>query len=232
MKKIVVFTGAGVSAESGVPTFRDTKNGLWYNYKVEEVATIEGWKENRKKVLEFHNMLRTKLKENGPNDAHKAIADLEKIFEVTVVTQNVDDLHERAGSKNVLHLHGELFKSRSSLNSELIYECLGDINIGDKCELGSQLRPHTVLFGEWPYNVDEAYAVITTCDYLIIVGTSFNISYTPFMIKEVNKGAKIYYVDPAPSKDLKYMGLKVKYIKKKAVEGVGEVIKEILKENV
>lgn len=226
MKRIAVFTGAGISAESGVATFRDT-DGLWYNYNVDEVATAHALKTNPDLVNEFHNMLRAKLKDYDPNEAHKALAKLEERFEVTVITQNIDNLHERAGSTNVLHLHGELYKSRSSRNPNKIYDCFGDITPDDKAEDGSKLRPHTVLFGEYPYNVDEAYGAIRRCDYLLIIGTSLQITYTLSMLADVNKDAKVIYIDPKPSKDLGY-SIPVRYVKKKAVEGVTEVVNEIL----
>jgi NAD-dependent deacetylase len=226
MKKITVFTGAGISAESGVDTFRDT-NGLWYNYNVDEVATASALKTNPDLVNEFHNKLRAKLKDYDPNEAHKALANLEERFDVTVVTQNIDNLHERAGSTNVLHLHGELYKSRSSRDINKIYECFGDINPDDKAEDGSKLRPHTVLFGEFPYNVDESYKAIRKCDYLLIIGTSLQITYTLSMLAAVNKSAKVIYIDPKPSKDLDY-SMSIKYIKKNAVEGVTEVVNKIL----
>jgi NAD-dependent deacetylase len=226
MKKIVVFTGAGISAESGVATFRDT-DGLWYNYNVDEVATAYALKTNPDLVNEFHNTLRAKLKDYDPNEAHKALAKLEERFDVTVITQNIDNLHERAGSTNVLHLHGELYKSRSSRDMNKIYECLGDINPDDKAEDGSKLRPHTVLFDEFPYNVDESYKAIRKCDYLLIIGTSLKITYTLNMLTNVNENAKVIYIDPKPSDDLDYH-LPVRYVKKKAVEGVIEVVNEIL----
>jgi NAD-dependent deacetylase len=232
MKKVVVFTGAGISAESGIPTFRDTNNGLWYNYNVDEVATIEGWRKDKEKVLDFHNILRAKLKEYNPNAAHLALAELEKTCKVTIITQNIDNLHERAGSTNILHLHGELYKSRSSKNPELLYECLGDIKLGDKCELGSQLRPHTVLFGEMPYNIDEAYEALMECDYLIIIGTSLQISYTLQLLRVVhNSNPKIFYIDPKPFEDIKwYINLPIQFIKKTAVKGVSSLIRKIVKE--
>ena len=230
MKNITIFTGAGVSAESGVPTFRDSVDGLWYNYKVEEVATIDAWQKYPEKVLEFHNMLRTKLKDVEANDAHKALVKLEEKFNVITITQNVDDLHERAGSSNVLHLHGELFKSRSIKDSNTLYECLGDLNINDKAPDGSNLRPHTVLFGEYPYNVDESYKAIRNADIIIIIGTSLNISYTPQMLKSLKSGCKIYYVDPSPSNALKYSSASITYIRKNAVEGVTNLVNKLLEE--
>lgn len=196
-RKILIFTGAGVSAESGVATFRTGDDGLWYNHKVEDVATPGGWRRDKEKVLNFYNMRRSQLKEVQPNLAHKIIADLEKDFDVTVVTQNVDNLHERAGSTNVIHLHGELTKVRSTLDPNLIYDWTEDCNVGDKCERGSQLRPHIVWFGENldPQFVDMATTAAKECDVCIVVGTSMKVSPAntiPFLTKE---SAKIYYVD-------------------------------------
>ena len=196
-KKILIFTGAGVSAESGVATFRTGDDGLWYNHRVEDVATPDGWRRDREKVLNFYNMRRDQMKDVEPNLAHKIIADLEKDFDVTVVTQNVDDLHERAGSTNIIHLHGELKKVRSTLNPSLVYDWTEDCNIGDKCEKGSQLRPHIVWFGENldPDFVDMATEAAKECDVCIVVGTSMKVSPAntiPFLTKE---SAKIYYVD-------------------------------------
>lgn len=196
-KKILIFTGAGVSAESGVATFRTGDDGLWYNHKVEDVATPDGWRRDKEKVLNFYNMRRAQLKEVNPNLAHQIIADLEKDFDVTVVTQNVDNLHERAGSTKIIHLHGELTKVRSTLDSTLIYDWIEDCNIGDKCERGSQLRPHIVWFGENldPDFVDMATEAAKECDVCVVVGTSMKVSPAntiPFLTKE---GVKVYYVD-------------------------------------
>jgi len=146
MKKLVILTGAGISAESGIPTFRDS-NGLWENHKIEDVATPMGWLKNKKLVLDFYNERRKNIINSEPNIAHRLLAELEEYFDITIITQNVDDLHERAGSKKIIHLHGEILKSRSNKYPELIYECLEDIKIGDLCENGSQLRPHIVWFG-------------------------------------------------------------------------------------
>lgn len=230
MKNITIFTGAGVSAESGVPTFRDSKDGLWYNYKVEEVATIDAWQKYPEKVLEFHNMLRKKLKDVEPNDAHKALVKLENKFNVITITQNVDHLHERAGASNVLHLHGELFKSRSIKDPNTLYDCLDDLNMNDKAPDGSNLIPHTVLFGEYPYNVNESYKAIRNADIIIIIGTSLNISYTPQMLRSLKKGCKIFYVDPSPSNVLKYSSASITYIRKNAVEGVTNLVNKLLEE--
>lgn len=235
-KKIVVFTGAGVSAESGITTFRDIKDGLWYNYKVDDVATTEGWKKDRAKVLEFHNMLRSKLPTVEPNDAHRALAALEEEYDVTIITQNVDDLHERGGSTNIIHLHGELTKARGCMYSHKSSEFdevhdIGykEINIGDKCPVtGSQLRPHIVWFGEYPFGVHEAYDAVRNADILLVVGTSLQITYTIQMLCQVNGNCKIHYIDPSPMNYLTNYGLKVEYIRKKATEGVVEIVNNLL----
>lgn len=198
-RKIVFFTGAGVSAESGVATFRTGDDGLWYNHKVEDVATPDGWKRDPHKVLNFYNMRRTQLKEVQPNSAHEIISKLENDFDVTVITQNVDNLHERAGSSKVIHLHGELTKVRSTKDSTKIYDWNNDCNIGDKCELGSQLRPHIVWFGENldPKMIQNATQAAIECDVCVVVGTSMQVAPAntiPFLTKET---ALIYYIDPS-----------------------------------
>lgn len=203
-KRILIFSGAGVSKESGIETFRDSKESLWNNYSIDDVATLKGWQKDRETVLTFYNERRRELNNVEPNQAHKTIALLEKHFDVTVVTQNVDNLHERAGSTNVIHLHGELTKSRSTLNPSLIYECLNDINIGDKCERGSQLRPHIIWFGEDLYteDINNALKAANECDICIIIGTSMNVSPAnriPFCTSE---GVPIYYVDPGNLDDM------------------------------
>lgn len=199
MKKILIFTGAGVSKESGIDTFREN-NGLWNNHKIEDVATPDGWRKNREVVLDFYNTRRAQLKTVEPNLAHQLIADLEKDYDVTVVTQNVDNLHERAGSTNIIHLHGELTKSRSTFpGSTEIYDCDGDINLGDKCSRGSQLRPHIVWFSENldPMNIENATKAANECDICIIVGTSMQVypaNQIPFLTKE---DCIIFYIDPS-----------------------------------
>ena len=199
-KKILIFSGAGVSKESGIETFRDSKDSLWNNYKIEDVATIDAWRKNRPLVLDFYNQRRAQLKDVHPNLAHQIIADLEKEYDVTLVTQNVDNLHERAGSKNIIHLHGELTKSRSTFpGSTESYYCPGDINVGDKCPRGAQLRPHIVWFGEGldPMNIKNAETAAEKCDICIIVGTSMQVfpaNQIPFLTKE---DCIIFYVDPS-----------------------------------
>jgi NAD-dependent deacetylase len=230
MNKVAVFTGAGISAESGIPTFRDKMTGLWEKYDTDVVASKVGWKTHREEVLEFHNELRKQIYDKLPNDAHKALADLDKTARVTVITQNIDDLHERAKSRNILHLHGELLKCRSTVDHSIQYDCRGSINIGDKCEKGSQLKPDTVLFGEMPRNVDEAYTAICNADYVIIIGTSFQISYTLTMFQNIKPETKVYFIDPEPVKYLDSYGLNIEYIKKGAVEGVREITNKIADE--
>ena len=199
-KKILVFSGAGVSKESGIETFRDSKDSLWNNYKIEDVATIDAWRKNKSLVLDFYNQRRAQLKDVHPNMAHQIIADLEKDYDITLVTQNVDNLHERAGSTNIIHLHGELTKSCSTFpGSTESYDCPGDINIGDKCPRGAQLRPNIVWFGENldPNNIDKAEVAAGECDICIIVGTSMQVfpaNQIPFMTKE---DCIIFYVDPS-----------------------------------
>ena len=231
-KKVLIFTGAGVSAESGVATFRTGDDGLWYNHKIEDVATFDGWRRDKEKVLSFYNMRRAQLKEVEPNLAHKIIADLEKDFDVTVVTQNVDNLHERAGSTNIVHLHGELTKVRSTLDSTLIYDWIEDCNVGDKCEKGSQLRPHIVWFGENlnPKFIERATEVAQECDVCIVVGTSMQVApanQIPFLTKP---NTLIYIVDPS-NLDLNVDKQRIPFIEHiKDVASVGmEKIKNDLK---
>lgn len=246
MKKIVVFSGAGLDRESGVLTFRDCKDGLWNNYKIDEVATPEGWKNDKEKVLQFYNERRQQLPEVQPNEAHISLVSLEKEYEVIHVTQNVSDLLERAGATNVIHLHGELTKARSSFynsnnvpEDEVIDIGYNDIKLGDKCEKrGAQLRPHIVWFGEYPFGVIEAYRAVEKADVLIIVGTSLQISYTLDMLNNVRRigdeqygggsPCEIYFVDPKPMRYLDNYGLTVNYIEKPAVEGVGELVNSLL----
>lgn len=196
MKKIVVLTGAGVSKESGVETFRDNQDSLWNNYKIEDVATIDAWRKNRELVLDFYNQRRKQLKEVEPNEAHFSISRLQENFDVNVVTQNVDNLHERAGSNKILHLHGELTKVRSSLDETLIYDWHEDCNIGDKCEKGSQLRPHIVWFGEMVPKLSEAADLVYDADIVIVVGTSFTVYPAASLMEYSKSDTQIYIVDP------------------------------------
>ena len=196
MKKLVVLTGAGISAESGISTFRDA-GGLWEGYDIMEVASIDGWLKNPKLVLEFYNMRRRNMVKALPNKAHKLLADLQKNYDVTVITQNVDDLHERAGSEKIIHLHGELRKSRSTANPELVYDLKGsELNIGDYCELGSQLRPHIVWFGEEVPMMPIAATQVSQADILLIIGTSMVVYPAASLIHYATAGIPVYYIDP------------------------------------
>ena len=190
--KLVVFTGAGISAESGIKTFRDS-DGLWEEYNINDVATPQAWDRNRALVLDFYNKRRKQVIEAQPNKAHYALVALEKKYDVHIITQNIDDLHERAGSKKVLHLHGEIIKSRSTTNSSLIYKIKGtELNIVDKCERGAQLRPHIVWFGEQVPEMDNAYLIAGGAAIFIVVGTSLAvypaaglIDYTPGIFQNI-----------------------------------------------
>jgi NAD-dependent deacetylase len=221
--KIVAFTGAGISVESGVDSYRD-KSGIWKKYNVKDYATPAGWKRDRELVLNFYNGMREKCKEVKPNDAHKYLARLEEQHEVTIITQNVDDLHEKAGSTNILHLHGELNKNQSSMNPKLVYEnCTEPILIGDKCEKGSQLRPHVVWFGEMPNNVEESYQALQNCDLLLIIGSSLEITYTIEMLGSIDDElTAVIYIDPNPSDYMEGI-VPVEYIKEKATVGMKKV---------
>ncbi|HET6993114.1 MAG TPA: NAD-dependent deacylase [Bacteroidia bacterium] len=195
-RKIVVFTGAGISAESGISTFRDS-GGLWEKYDLRDVATPEAWVRNPNLVLDFYNQRRKQVLEVHPNAAHKALVELEKKFDVHIITQNVDDLHERAGSKNVVHLHGEIRKSRSTKNPELVYPINGwELKAGDKCEEGSQLRPHIVWFGEMVPQMDYAAEISAEADIFLIIGTSLNVYPAAGLVHSTRKDCPIYLVDP------------------------------------
>lgn len=195
-KKIVVFTGAGISAPSGLATFRDP-DGIWARYKVEEVATPEAWVMNPAKVLEFYNLRRGQLAQVDPNAGHMAVAELEQGYEVVVVTQNVDNLHERAGSSYVIHLHGELSKARSTIDGSLFEVGSGELNLGDECPKGGQLRPHVVWFGEQVLFTDEALAHIGNSDILIVAGTSLTVYPAAGFIEHAPSRASKFLVDPA-----------------------------------
>ncbi len=197
MKKIVVLTGAGISAESGIKTFRDS-DGLWENHRIEDVATPEGWRRNPELVLRFYNQRRAQLLQVEPNAGHRALASLEKNFDVHIVTQNVDDLHERAGSTRVLHLHGELRKSRSERYPDLVFDCDDDIRLGDLCPRGAQLRPHIVWFGEAVPMLEPAAELASRADVFVIVGTSLQVYPAASLMVYANPRIPFYYVDPRP----------------------------------
>ena len=196
MKKIVVLTGAGMSAESGIRTFRDS-NGLWEEHRVEDVATYEAWLRNQQLVLDFYNQRRKQLYEVTPNAGHTALVELEKKFEVQIITQNVDDLHERAGSAHVLHLHGELKKVRSTIDENLVYELPGwELKKGDLCEKGSQLRPHIVWFGEAVPMIEPAMELTAMADIFIVIGTSLNVYPAAGLVYYVKDQTPVYLIDP------------------------------------
>lgn len=196
--RLVVLTGAGMSAESGIPTFRGG-GGLWENHRIEDVASPHAWAKDRALVLRFYNERRRKMWECEPNAGHRALVDLERDFNVEIVTQNVDNLHERAGSSRVLHLHGELAKSRSSLDPHLVYEIDGwELKIGDKCARGSQLRPHIVWFGEPVPMMEQAIELVREAEVFVIIGTSLAVYPAASLIDFVPKTAKIFLIDPNP----------------------------------
>ncbi|KFF14333.1 NAD-dependent deacetylase [Chryseobacterium soli] len=195
MKKLTILSGAGISAESGIQTFRDG-DGLWENHNVTDVASPEGWRKDRELVLEFYNQRRRQLHEVEPNDAHRLIADLEQYFDVQIITQNIDDLHERAGSTNILHIHGELFKSCSCNNKNLIYDQKDDINIGDKAEDGAQLRPFIVWFGEDVPLFKTASEKVKEADILLVIGTSLQVYPAAGLIHDIKDDCLLIVINP------------------------------------
>ncbi|WP_261510503.1 SIR2 family NAD-dependent protein deacylase [Chryseobacterium paludis] len=195
MKKLTILSGAGISAESGIKTFRDG-DGLWENHDVTDVASPEGWRKDRALVLEFYNQRRRQLHEVQPNEAHQLVADLEKYFDVQIITQNIDDLHERAGSTNIIHIHGELFKSCSCNNKNLIYEQKDDINLGDKAEDGAQLRPFIVWFGEDVPLYNVARDKVKDADILIVIGTSLQVYPAAGLIHEIKDDCLLIVINP------------------------------------
>jgi NAD-dependent deacetylase len=200
VEKIVVFTGAGVSAESGLRTFRDM-GGLWHEFAIEDVASPEGWKRNAAIVLDFYNERRTAVLSAQPNAAHEAIARLEAQFEVIVITQNIDDLHERAGSSNVIHVHGEILKARSSIHHSLVYALdKPTIELGELCEKGSQLRPDVVWFGENVRHIDECLEHFSTASKVITVGTSLTVYPAASLVRKARFSAEKYLVSPEAQK--------------------------------
>jgi NAD-dependent deacetylase len=221
-KKLVVLTGAGISAESGLKTFRDS-DGLWEGYNIEDVATPGAWKKDPKLVLDFYNYRRKNVLDAAPNAAHYGLAELEKNWDVHIITQNIDDLHERAGSTKVLHLHGQIFKMRSEHNEELIYDIRGDIQLGDTAEDGAQLRPHIVWFGEAVPAIEEAVNVVRKADVFVVVGTSLVVYPAAGLVNYAPWEAPKYIID----KKIPYStGLyNLTSIEKPATEGVGELIK-------
>lgn len=227
MKRIVVFTGAGISAESGIRTFRDS-GGLWENYAIEDVATLQAWFKNPELVLEFYNQRRRQVIKATPNAAHLALVELEKLFEVTVITQNIDDLHERAGSTCVVHLHGEIMKARSTFNPSLIYSIQSDsILLGDRCEEGSQLRPHIVWFGEAVPMMEKAMFITERADIFMVIGTSLAVYPAASLLQYTKEDATTILIDPNANEQQFPQHYTV--VAKNAAEGVPQIVQELLK---
>lgn len=226
MKRIIVLSGAGMSAESGIQTFRGM-GGLWNDHKVEDVASPEAWNANPELVMDFYNQRRKQLLEVVPNKGHFALAELESHYNVTVVTQNVDDLHERAGSTDVLHLHGELTKARSMLDANLVYDIDGwELKFSDNCELGSQLRPHIVWFGEEVPMMDTAAEICNEADLFIVVGTSLNVYPAASLIHSVPSGIEKYLIDPSIPSQHNFEGYTC--MARAAGEGLPELVAKLL----
>ena len=223
-KSIVILTGAGISAESGISTFRDS-DGLWEQYRVEDVATPEGYAKDKKLVLDFYNQRRRQLSSVEPNEGHRQLVRLEEKYDVQIVTQNVDNLHERAGSSNVLHLHGELTKARSERDSNLITDIgYNDILLGDKASDGAQLRPHIVWFGEAVPNIEIAASMCEKCDFFIVIGTSMNVYPAAGLIHYVPRSAPCWLIDPKAVA----ISRNIKVVQEKAGTGVKKVVDELL----
>lgn len=228
-KKIVILSGAGVSADSGLATFRDS-GGLWEGHDVMEVASPEGWNRNKELVLEFYNARRRQLKDVQPNPAHYAIAKLEEKFDVTVITQNVDDLHERAGSSRIIHLHGELKKARSTADPSLVYDIeYKDISIGDKCDKGSQLRPHIVWFGEMVPAMEQAAYIASEADIFIVVGASLIVYPAAGLVQYAPYSIPIYIIDPVRP-EIYSRDYSLTFIEQRAGTGMPELAEKLLSE--
>jgi NAD-dependent deacetylase len=226
MKKIVVLTGAGISAESGIKTFRDA-DGLWEGHDIMEVASPEGWKKNPKLVLDFYNKRRAQLLTVQPNTAHEILAELEQFFTLQIITQNVDDLHERAGSLNVLHLHGELLKVRSVADEAYVLDWKTDLHIGTNDAQGHPLRPHIVWFGEAVPLLDKAIEIVSTADVLLIIGTSLQVYPAAGLMHYIQANVPVYYIDPKPA-SIYDLANPLKVIPLTAVEGMKVVKEELL----
>lgn len=227
MKRLVVLTGSGISAESGLKTFRDS-GGLWEGHKVEDVASPEGYAKDPIKVLEFYNQRRKQAKEAQPNAAHIALAELEEYFQVIIITQNVDELHEKAGSKLVMHLHGSLFEGRSSSDPECIVRYEEDMHIGDIAPDGTQLRPNVVWFGEQVPLMMKAAQLAAVSDIFLIVGTSLSVYPASSLVDFIEPGVPIYVVDPI--KPAHSIGGNVTYIEKSATEGLPQLAQALIEE--
>ncbi len=231
-KKIVVLTGAGVSAESGIKTFRDS-DGLWEGHNVTDVATPEGWKRNPELVLDFYNKRRQELKTVKPNEAHLILSALEQDFDVHIITQNVDNLHEKAGSSKILHLHGELTKVRSTTNKRYILDWTEDLNLGDLDDNGNQLRPHIVWFGEDVPAIEQAVSIVEKADVLVIIGTSLQVYPAASLMNFANPNIPVYYIDPKPATvyDLPNSIKIIEAIASKGMKTVQKELKKLLNSN-
>ncbi len=229
-KKLVVLSGAGVSQESGLNTFRDS-GGLWEGHDVMEVASIDAWHRNPEMVLEFYNQRRKQALESKPNHAHKVIAELEDIFDVNVITQNVDELHEEAGSSEVLHLHGKLFESRSTKNENLVYRLEGwELKLGDTCELGSQLRPNIVWFGEMVPAMEQAASIASKADLFLVIGTSMVVYPAASLINFVGYDIPKYVIDPKKP-EIHLQDPKLTHFEMPATQGIDEFKRIVLGED-
>jgi NAD-dependent deacetylase len=227
MQTIVVLTGAGISAESGIKTFRDS-NGLWEEYRIEDVATFDAWIKNPSLVLDFYNQRRRQLATVEPNAAHLSLVSLEHKYHVQIITQNVDNLHERAGSKNILHLHGELTKARSTLDENLVIDIgYNDIKQGDKCAKGSQLRPHIVWFGEAVPNIGIATEMTSVADIIIVIGTSLNVYPAAGLLHYAPACTPKYLIDPNSKASSNNQSITI--IAEKACKGVPLLVSKLLK---
>jgi len=226
MKKIIVLTGAGISAESGIKTFRDS-GGLWEEHDINEVATPEAWAKDHELVLDFYNKRRKQCIETSPNPAHYALVKLEEKYDVQIITQNIDDLHERAGSQNILHLHGEMMKSRSTVDPDLIYDIKGrELKMGDLCEKGSQLRPHVVWFGEMVPNMEFASEMTVDADILIIIGTSLNVYPAAGLVDVARENILKFLIDPNGCNVTEIKNLT--FFKEKAGIGTPKLVEQLL----
>ena len=229
MNKVCILTGAGISAESGIKTFRDA-NGLWEGHDVMQVASPQGWQNNMELVLDFYNKRRAQLRDVSPNLGHLSLVRLEKYFNTIVITQNVDNLHERAGSKNIIHLHGELTKVRSTKSPELVIDWEKDLIIGDLCDNGHQLRPHIVWFGEQVPMLDKAIYELQDCDICLVIGSSMQVYPAAALVSYLPAHAEIYYIDPKPALNYELQSIsdRLELIIEPASVGVPLVVDKLL----
>jgi len=227
-QKIVILTGAGISAESGIQTFRGA-GGLWEGHRIEDVASPDGWRKDRELVLNFYNLRRAQLLTVHPNAGHEALVALEEKYDVTIITQNVDDLHERAGSSNVVHLHGELLKARSTLDERIVYDWRKDITTADKCEKGSQLRPHIVWFGEMVPMIEWAQEITARADIFIVIGTSLAVYPAAGLLYHAPEHSRKFLIDPHAD-ELSASVPNLRIIQNSATKGVPELVKMLMNE--